>query len=86
VASPFGSRTSFEHEIQKPQTPLNRSYDFSKLSEETRGSEYKQKKEEEWKYNLFSIFDEPVNTKCSKTGCLKNEIIASRPNLYEWQQ
>jgi hypothetical protein len=32
----------------------------------------------DYKYNLFNLLDDPVNTKCSNGLCHKNEIIAPK--------
>lgn len=32
----------------------------------------------DYKYNLFNLLDDPINTKCSAGLCHKNEIIATR--------
>jgi hypothetical protein len=36
-------------------------------------------KHNEYKYNLFNMLDDPINTRCAAGSCSsKNEIIASR--------
>lgn len=32
----------------------------------------------DYKYNLFNMLDEPINTKCSTGLCHKNDIIAPK--------
>jgi hypothetical protein len=44
----------------------------------------KRRKPQGYKYNLFSVLDAPVNTKC-ETWCGNNELIAQRPKREEWR-
>jgi len=60
------------------------AYDFGKSQASTSVEEYKARKKEDFQYNIYSILDEPANTKCKHTGCFNNEFFASKPEPADW--
>lgn len=48
------------------------------------GSKLRNKKKNEYKYNLYSMLDEPLNNGCN-TGCFSNnEFCASKIPNHQW--
>ena len=61
-------------------------YDFKTSSVSEKNTRKSRVRRDDYKYNLFSVLDEPTNTGC-KTGCChSNEIVASRINNNPWKK